>query len=96
MNYAPCRMLLTTAAGLWLVLACCGTAFAFSNYNGCKSCHGQYNVGDYQSLQDGTITIQWAGCNSAILTYDIPSAGQGMIPLQRVATDNVTLCETQQ
>jgi hypothetical protein len=54
LNYAPYRMLLTTAAGLWLALACCGTAFAFSNYNGCESCHGQYNVGNYQSLQDGT------------------------------------------
>jgi len=42
---------------------------------------------------DGTITIQWHNCNSATLTYDIPSAGQGVIELTRVASDNIALCE---
>jgi len=42
---------------------------------------------------DGTMTIQWHDCNSATLTYDIPSAGQGVIELTRVALDNVALCE---
>jgi hypothetical protein len=42
----------------------------------------------------GTMTITWHSCNSATLTYDIPSAGQGVIELQRVAPDNVPLCES--
>jgi hypothetical protein len=41
----------------------------------------------------GTITIKWNDCTSATLTYDIPSAGQGEIPLQRIVNDNVALCE---
>lgn len=41
----------------------------------------------------GTITVQWTDCNSATLTYDIDSAGQGTIPLQRIVEDNVPLCE---
>lgn len=45
-------------------------------------------------VQDGTMTIQWTGCNSAILSYDIPSAGQGMIPIERITLDNVPLCES--
>jgi len=46
-----------------------------------------------ENVQDGTMTIIWHNCNSATLTYDIPSAGQGEIPLQRIVTDNVALCE---
>jgi len=45
---------------------------------------------------DGTITIKWDSCTSATLTYDIPSAGQGEIPLQRIVNDNVALCEALQ
>jgi len=41
----------------------------------------------------GTMTIQWHDCNSATLTYDLASAGTGVIPLTRVALDNVALCE---
>jgi hypothetical protein len=44
-------------------------------------------------VQDGTMTIKWNDCTSATLTYDIPSAGQGEIPLQRIVEDNVALCE---
>ncbi|RPH96441.1 MAG: hypothetical protein EHM68_11235 [Lysobacterales bacterium] len=44
-------------------------------------------------VKDGTITIKWNSCTSATLTYDIPSAGQGEIPLQRIVNDNVALCE---
>jgi hypothetical protein len=41
----------------------------------------------------GTMTIKWNDCNSATLTYDIPSAGQGVIELERIVLDNVALCE---
>jgi hypothetical protein len=41
----------------------------------------------------GTMTIKWNDCTSATLTYDIQSAGQGEIPLQRIVPDNVALCE---
>ena len=41
----------------------------------------------------GTMTIKWNDCTSATLTYDIPSAGQGEIPLERIVNDNVALCE---
>ena len=46
-----------------------------------------------ENAQDGTMTIKWNDCTSATLTYDIPSAGQGEIQLQRIANDNVALCE---
>jgi hypothetical protein len=42
----------------------------------------------------GTITIKWNDCTSATLTYNIESAGQGEIPLQRIVPDNVPLCES--
>jgi hypothetical protein len=42
----------------------------------------------------GTITIKWNDCSSATLTYNIQSAGQGEIPLQRIVPDNVPLCES--
>jgi predicted CXXCH cytochrome family protein len=45
---------------------------------------------------EGTISIQWTGCNSATLSYDLLSAGQGVVPLQRIAPDNVPLCEALQ
>jgi len=44
---------------------------------------------------DGTITLTFESCNSAVVEYDITSIGRrGSVPIQRVATDNVTLCET--
>ena len=46
-----------------------------------------------ENAQDGTMTIKWNDCTSATLTYDIPSAGQGEIQLQRIVSDNVALCE---
>jgi hypothetical protein len=46
-----------------------------------------------ENTPDGTITITWSSCTSATLTYDIPSAGQGEIPLQRIVNDNVALCQ---
>ena len=49
-----------------------------------------------ERVQDGTITITWNDCSTATLSYDIPSGGQGIIPLQRIVDDNVPLCETLQ
>jgi hypothetical protein len=43
---------------------------------------------------DGTLTIEFADCNSALATYQITSLGiSGEIPLERIALDNVSLCE---
>lgn len=43
---------------------------------------------------DGTMTIEFADCTEALVTYEIDSPGvSGEIPIQRVADDNVALCE---
>jgi len=43
---------------------------------------------------DGTIILTFDSCNSGTVEYDITSINrQGIIPIQRVAGDNVTLCE---
>jgi N-acetylneuraminic acid mutarotase len=43
---------------------------------------------------DGSLTIEFADCNSALATYQITSLGiSGEIPLERIALDNVPLCE---
>lgn len=45
-------------------------------------------------IDDGTLTLEFSGCNSAIIGYDIPSLGiAGEIPIQRIALDNVARCE---
>jgi hypothetical protein len=42
----------------------------------------------------GTMTIEFAGCNEALVSYEIPSLGlSGDIPIVRIAEDNVALCE---
>lgn len=42
----------------------------------------------------GTITITWSDCENAILSYNISQAGvQGIIPITRIAADNVARCE---
>ena len=42
----------------------------------------------------GTVTLEFTGCNSGAIIYDIPSiTRQGIIPIERVVTDNVILCE---
>ena len=44
---------------------------------------------------DGTLTIEFADCSNALVTYDITSAGlSGEIPIERIADDNVALCES--
>jgi len=43
---------------------------------------------------DGTIILTFEGCNSATVEYDIPSINrQGIVPIRRVANDNIVLCE---
>jgi endonuclease I len=43
---------------------------------------------------DGTITLTFDDCNSGTVEYDIPSIErQGIVPIQRIATDNVVICE---
>ena len=44
---------------------------------------------------DGTITLTFADCSSGLVEYDIPSIDrQGSVPIQRVAGDNIALCES--
>lgn len=43
---------------------------------------------------DGTIMVECSDCNACMVTYDITSAGvQGVIPIERIALDNVPTCE---
>ncbi len=43
---------------------------------------------------DGTINLTFDSCNSGTVEYDIPSINrQGTVPIQRVADDNIALCE---
>jgi hypothetical protein len=42
----------------------------------------------------GTILLQFDDCKSGSVSYEIPSINRsGLIPIERVATDNVALCE---
>lgn len=44
---------------------------------------------------EGTMTIEFADCNTALLSYELTSLGlTGEIPIQRIVKDNVSLCET--
>ena len=43
----------------------------------------------------GTMTIRFAGCDAALLSYDIPGLGlASQVPLQRITLDNVALCQS--
>jgi sugar lactone lactonase YvrE len=43
---------------------------------------------------DGTLTLEFADCNDGLVNYEITSLGiSGEIPIQRIALDNVALCE---
>jgi PKD repeat protein len=45
----------------------------------------------------GTITIKWSTCNAGILAYNIPSLGlMRDIPITRIVTENVPICEAGQ
>ena len=43
---------------------------------------------------DGTILLTFDSCNSGTIEYDIPSINRhGIVPIKRVANDNIVLCE---
>jgi len=43
---------------------------------------------------DGTLVLTFDGCNSGTVEYDISSINQqGIVPIKRVADDNIVLCE---
>lgn len=43
---------------------------------------------------DGTLTLTFDSCSSGTVDYDITSIGMmGSVPIQRVANDNIALCE---
>ena len=45
-------------------------------------------------VPDGTLTVEFEDCSTGMITYNIPSIGrQGVIPIQRLANDNIALCE---
>jgi len=45
----------------------------------------------------GSMSITWADCSTATLSYDMPGLGLvGNIPLQRIVPDNVPFCEAGQ
>lgn len=45
----------------------------------------------------GSILLQFEDCNTGSVFYDIPSIGRtGMVPIQRVNSENVALCNGQQ
>jgi peptidyl-prolyl cis-trans isomerase A (cyclophilin A) len=45
-------------------------------------------------VTDGTISLEFSDCENGTVTYDIPSINrQGVIPIKRIALDNVALCE---
>jgi hypothetical protein len=49
---------------------------------------------DVTRVEDGTIILTFDSCNSGTVEYDIPSIQrQGAIPIQRIASDNIALCE---
>ena len=61
-----------------------------------KTTGGSFGEGSppVDQVTDGTMTIEFGGCDNGSVVYDIPSIGrQGEIPIQRVAKDNVALCE---
>jgi len=49
--------------------------------------------GGVTRVEDGTITLQFENCNEGTATYNIPSINaQNIVPIERVAKDNVSLC----
>jgi hypothetical protein len=49
---------------------------------------------EIQRREDGTITLIFDSCNSGSIEYDIPSINRsGVVPIQRVADDNISICE---
>jgi len=49
---------------------------------------------EIERTEDGTIILTFEDCNSGTVEYDIPSIDQqGTVPIQRIAGDNVVLCQ---
>jgi len=49
---------------------------------------------DVENVEDGTIILTFEDCNSGTVEYDIPSINrQGTVTIQRIANDNIALCE---
>lgn len=51
---------------------------------------------DPTTVKDGTITLEFSGCNAGSVTYDIPSIDrQDVVPIERVFADplNIARCE---
>jgi glucose/arabinose dehydrogenase len=47
------------------------------------------------SQKDGDMLLEFSGCNAGTITYTIPSINrQGTVPVERIALDNIPLCET--
>lgn len=44
----------------------------------------------------GTATLRWTDCRYAVLSYALPGGVRGAVPLQRIAPDNVAVCEALQ
>jgi len=43
----------------------------------------------------GSMTVEFADCHEGMITYEIPSLGiSGEVPIQRITSDNVALCES--
>jgi hypothetical protein len=50
---------------------------------------------EISEVYDGTIILTLTDCKSGTVEYDMPSIDrQGVVPIQRVADDNIMLCET--
>lgn len=50
-------------------------------------------AGGVSRVEDGFITLEFNNCNEGTATYNIPSiSAQGVVPIRRVAKDNVSLC----
>jgi len=57
---------------------------------------GVFNDSDHQvaNMDYGTLILEFTGCNSGLVRYEIPSLGlEGLIAIERVARDNIALCE---
>lgn len=62
-----------------------------------RSAGGVFNAVPPTPVSDaeGTMTIEFADCNTALLSYELTSPGlTGEVPIQRIVKDNVPLCET--
>ena len=45
--------------------------------------------------EDGTISLEFEDCETGTVTYDLGSLNvSGVVPIQRIANDNVELCES--